>query len=89
MPAKKKTPFTSPYVFAKATFSIREPGSKYPTTVLQGSAWYSDSPLVVMSPDNFSEQHPDPQPRGWKSATADVEQATAAPGEKRTTGRAG
>jgi hypothetical protein len=84
MPAKKKTPFTSPYVFAKATFTIREPGSKYPTTVIQGSAWYSDCPVVLMSPDNFSEQHPDPQPRGWVSK---VEQATAAPGEERATRR--
>ena len=78
MPATK-------YVFALDTFSAREPGSKYPTTVHKGTAWYADSPLVTSHPDMFAAKPPEVFPRNWVSP---VEQATAAPGEKRTTKRA-
>ncbi len=77
MPAPK-------YVFALDTCSLREPGSKYPTTIHKGTAWYADSPLVVLYPDMFSTKPTEVFPRGWVSP---VEQATAAPGEKRTTRR--
>jgi hypothetical protein len=84
MPRPKKTPARA-YVFATATVSVREPGSKYPTSVPQGSAWFADCPLVESHPDLFSPDPPEVFPRGWQSQP--VEQATAAPGELRTTGR--
>jgi len=76
---------TPKIVFALDTSSMREPGSKYPTTVHKGSAWYADSPLVVAHPDMFAAKPPEVFPRNWVSP---VEQATAAPGEKRATRRA-
>lgn len=59
--------------------------------VHKGSHWPADDPLVTRYPDRFS---PDPrwglqytqEPRGWDDPP--VEQATAAPGEKRQTRRA-
>ena len=72
---------TPKYVFALDTCSLREPGSKYPTNVQRGSAWHANCPLVLAHPDLFSPKPTDVHPRGW------VEQATAAPGEKRTTTR--
>jgi hypothetical protein len=68
------------YVFATATTSVREPGSKYPTTVHQGSAWHAECLMVVSHPDLFSDEPPVVLPRGWEPP---VEQATAAPGEVR------
>ncbi len=76
---------TRKHVFALDTVSVRERGSKYPTTVVKGSAWYADCPLVEDHPDLFSSTPPEILPRGWKPA--EVEQATAAPGEKRATRR--
>ena len=78
MPTKKS------YVFARDTVSVREPGSKYPTSVQRGSAWHANCPLVLAHPDLFSATPTDVHPRNWQ---APVEQATAAPGEKRTTQR--
>lgn len=72
------------YVFATATVSVREPGSKYPTTVHQGTVWHADCPMVTSHPDLFSDEPPIVHPRGWEPP---VEQATAAPGERRETGR--
>ncbi len=72
--------------FARDTTSLREPGSKYPTSVQKGTAWHADHPLVVANPSLFSDDPPEVLPRGWKPDPA-VEQATAAPGEKRTTRR--
>lgn len=72
------------YVFARDTCAVREPGSKYPTTVHQGSVWHSECPMVVSHPDLFSDEPPVVLPRGWMPP---VEQATAAPGEVRDTGR--
>jgi hypothetical protein len=72
------------YVFARATVSVREPGSKYPTTVHQGSVWHPDCPMVQLNPDLFSEEPPVLLPRGWSPS---VEQATAAPGETRESTR--
>jgi hypothetical protein len=74
------------YVFACDTLSTREPGSKYPTSITKGSAWYADCPMVLSHPDLFSPDPPEVFPRGWKSPEP-VEQATAAPGEYRATNR--
>lgn len=68
------------YVFALDTTSIREPGSKYPTTVPKGSVWHADCPLVKANPRMFSFDPPEVFPRGW---VPPVEQTTAAPGELR------
>jgi hypothetical protein len=72
------------YVFARDTVSVREPGSKYPTTVHVGTVWHADSPMVQAHPDLFSQDPPVVHPRGWEPP---VEQATAAPGERRTVRR--
>ena len=73
------------YVFATATVAVREPGAQHPTTVHRGSVWHADSPIVTANPDLFSEEPPEVFPRGWQPP---VEQATAAPGETRDSGRA-
>lgn len=76
---------SSRYVFARDTASVREPGSKYPTTVHRGTAWHADAPLVLAHPTLFSSDPPEVLPRGWVPTR--VEQATAAPGEKRASRR--
>jgi hypothetical protein len=81
--AKSSTPR---YVFARSTVSVREPGSRYPTIVHQGSVWHADCPMVELHPDLFSPEPPEVLPRNWQPP---VEQATAAPGEVRATRRAG
>lgn len=68
--------------FARYTASVREAGSKYPTSVKKGSAWHADHPIVTSHPEMFDDDPPEVLPRGWKPSQ--VEQATAAPGEKRT-----
>jgi hypothetical protein len=80
---RKNTP-KHDYVFALDTVSVREPGSKYPTTVHKGSVWYGDCPMVLSHPKLFSPDPTEVLPRGWEPQ---VEQATAAPGEHRATGR--
>jgi len=79
------------YVIALDTVSVREPGSKYPTTVRRGSYWWADCPMVRDNPGLFSDSPPEVEimPRNWPASYADVEQATAAPGEKRATKRSG
>jgi hypothetical protein len=77
----RKTPR---YVFAIDTVAVRTSDSPYPTRVHRGEVWHADHPFVVAHPDLFSDTHPTPHPRGWEPA---VEQATAAPGELRTTAR--
>jgi hypothetical protein len=81
--SRRKTP-QHEYVFALDTVSVREPGSKYPTIVQKGTAWHADCPMVTSHPDLFSPDPPEVHPRGWSPS---VEQATAAPGEVRDTGR--
>jgi hypothetical protein len=73
-----------PYVFAMDTVSVREPGSKYPTSVQKGTVWHAECPMVKAHPTLFAYDPPDLLPRGWSPP---VEQATAAPGEERNTGR--
>lgn len=72
------------YKFAVDTVSVREPGSKYPTVVRKGTVWHADCPMVLSHPDLFSDDPPEVNPRGWSPP---VEQATAEPGEERTSGR--
>lgn len=81
-----KTPPSQPYVFALDTVSVREPGSKYPTTVHKGTVWHADCEMVAAHPTLFSPDPPVLLPRGWQPQ---VEQATAAPGEVRESGRDG
>jgi hypothetical protein len=76
--------------FACDTVSVREAGSKYPTSVQKGSAWHADHPLVVGNPSLFTDDPPEVLPRGWKPEKVSepvVEQASAAPGELRTARR--
>lgn len=72
--------------FARYTASMRCPGDKYPTHVRVNDPWWADHPLVKAHPDAFADQPAEILPRGWSPP---VEQATAAPGEKRATQRSG
>lgn len=72
------------YVFANATVSVREPGSKYPSTVHQGSVWHASCPMVLAHPGLFSSDPPVVLPRGF---VPPVETMSATPGEKRSTRR--
>lgn len=73
--------------YARSTVSLREPGSKYPTSVHIGQPWHADHPIVVHNPDQFADEPTIVFPRDW--VPAEVEQATAAPGERRNARRAG
>lgn len=73
------------FVFAQDTAAVKEPGARYPTTVHRGSVWHADCPLVLAHPGLFSDEPVEVHPRGWEPP---VEQATAAPGEHRDSGRA-
>lgn len=73
----------SRYVFASASVSVRVPGETYPVPVRRGEVWYAEDPFVKAHPDLFSDDPP--RARG---SEPEVEQATAAPGEKRATRRA-
>lgn len=75
--------------FARATTSLRLPGDKYPTTVREGSAWWADHPAVLANPELFADEPQIVLPRNWTPKEAPVEQATAAPGEKRGSRRGG
>lgn len=71
--------------FALDTVSLATPGSAFRTQIRRGQAWHAEHPLVLHYPDLFSDEPPDVFPHGWEP---EVEQATAAPGEKRATRRA-
>ena len=71
------------YVFVADTCHVRTPGSKYPTLLTKGEAWYVDDPIVRAHPSLFTDV-----PTVIRGAPAPVEQATAAPGELRNTERA-
>lgn len=76
----------SRFVFALDTTSVRVDG--LPITVRRGEARHRSDPVVRAHPEMFADEpvvvsvFP-----GWKP-DAEVEQATAAPGEKRATRRA-
>ena len=81
MPRKAKPK----YVFAKANGSFKFGGRSF--KVVPGQVWDADCPLVAAYPDSFSDEPL--KVHGWTDdEPAPVEQATAAPGEKRTTRRA-
>lgn len=71
------------YVYARAAVICRVNG--HPVTVKLGETRHADDPVVLAHPDVFSDEpiivtrYP-----GWEP---DVEQATAAPGEKRSVRR--
>jgi hypothetical protein len=76
------------YVFATADAVLIVKGRKHSTT--RGWAYHVDDPLVKTHPDCFTDQ---PllaaSTPGWEPPVDEpVEQATAGPGEKRTTRRA-
>lgn len=75
----------SKYVFARITGTVQ--GRAGTLRVREGSVWYADHPLVKEHPDLFSVDPPEVFPRGWTPPEPKVdrvvEQATAAPGEKR------
>jgi hypothetical protein len=76
-------------VFATTTATVTHPDGGTGFVVRKGSHWPAGDPVVAAHPDMFSD---DPrygmnysrEPAGWD---APVEQATAAPGERRQTRR--
>lgn len=78
MPRRRKPDI----VFALRTVVISRPEVRH---VTEGQAWYADHPVVKENPSLFAELPPEVHPRGFEPV---VEQATAAPGEKRTPVRA-
>lgn len=77
------------HVFAKADFPADTPGGGR-SQVWKGSHWPADDPIVLAYPDRFTRdsryglQYTTP-PAGYDDPP--VEQATAAPGEKRNVRR--
>lgn len=63
-------------VFARRTASVGR------VHVNEGEAWAGDDPIVVANPDLFSQR----PTKVRRSVPAPVEQATAAPGERRHRG---
>jgi hypothetical protein len=71
-------------VYATQTASIMMPEG-YPVTVLLGTHWWADDPVVRANPDLFSD---DPRNGLVGHAPADeVETATAEPGQRRSVRR--
>jgi hypothetical protein len=67
-------------VYASATCAAAT-ADGIPVTLVEGEPWASDDPFVVARPEFFSASPPGPAfPR---RTVAVVEQATAAPGERR------
>lgn len=75
------------YVFARETVAVRI--NSCPVPVVQGAAFHRSDPVVAVHPELFSDTpvivHRTP---GYEFPAPVVEQATAAPGERRT-GRRG
>jgi len=76
-------------VYAVASQSVLDPNTGVRGAVQKGSHWPADDPVVKAHPDLFSTDARyglaySVEPDGWD---APVEQATAAPGEKRATRR--
>lgn len=69
------------HVFAASTCAIRHGGATIRLRI--GDAWPASDPVVQANPGLFSEQ-----PTAVKRSVPAVEQATAAPGEKRGKSRA-
>lgn len=76
-------------VYARSTTLVFAPTR---CNVTAGQVWYADHPIVAAHPDLFSDEPLEILPRGWEPPVVEepkVEQATRAPGEKRTTRRGG
>lgn len=76
-----------PYVFALASTSLTVPGTVWRFKAEEGKAYWADLPVVLAHPSAFGQDPPQIFPVDWVPADAPVEQATAAPGEQRETGR--
>jgi hypothetical protein len=79
----------SDYVFALADTVIRLNHGATKVTLNVGAVFHKADPVVAVHPELFSETPPDSVVRttpDWKrpAPPAPVEQATAAPGERRT-----
>jgi hypothetical protein len=77
-----------PVVFASATKRVELPGGGF-GVIQKGSHWPADDPIVAAHPEVFTTDprygmHYSREPAGYD---APVEQATAAPGERRMTRR--
>ena len=68
------------FKFAKASAMIGWKGN--PISLVEGSIWRADDPFVVAHPDMFSDTPSVLESSGGVTYRG-VEQATAAPGEKR------
>lgn len=73
-------------VFANASCSITD-GNGMIYQLRRGEPWDADDPLVVSRPTFFSKVPVTARSSRVGSGFVDVEQATAAPGEKRNTKR--
>lgn len=71
----------SSYVYAKTTCSVK--WGKRVVRVVGGDVWHAGDPFVKAHPDLFNREPT--VVRGERPKEGPVEQATAAPGEKRTT----
>lgn len=80
MPRKAKPA----YVFAKANGSFKFEGRRF--KLVPGQVWAADCPLVNAYPESFTDEPPHLHGVDWGD-DAPIEQATNAPGEKRTTTR--
>ncbi len=77
-------------VCATQTAHVAPPsGEGLPITVIDGSFWRADDPVVVAYPSLFTTDVRYNLHSSEPLDDAPVEQATAAPGEKRTTRRGG
>jgi len=66
--------------FARYTASVGVPGNPTTFIVEEGEAWDADDPVVLHNPHAFSDE---PEQVHSSFGTRTVEQATAAPGERR------
>lgn len=87
--ARSKSPTPQLYVFAAATATLRVPGTVWRFPVEEGKAYWADHPAVLAHPAAFTADPPRIFPTDWTPAveSVPVEQATAAPGEQRESGR--
>lgn len=73
---------TAQIVFVQGTVSVRNTHTNMVVTLREGDAWWASDPFVQARPEFFGPVPP--KIRG----EAPVEQASKAPGEKRTVKRA-
>jgi len=75
------------YVYAAGTLSVR--AEPEPVRLVAGEAWDADDPFVRAHPDLFTDAPLTVRRTVPARVERPVEQATRAPGEKRTTGGRG